>query len=104
MPVNVIKPVLHPDDWASLNKATMRDVFQALSPQKVDRKILAFFNGNDKLHVSQLPAEVTDDLHWFTTILAYAHHPEVSYGIEMAGGALVDMGAYRVEPFELVRK
>lgn len=104
MPVDVTRPILRPEDWKSLNARTMQDVFQALSPAKVDKKVMAFFNGNEKLHVTKLPAEVTDDLHWFTTILAYAHHPEVSYGIEMDGGALVDMGAYRVEGFALVRK
>ena len=104
MPANVVKPILRPEELASLNALTMRDVLQALSPAKVNRKVLAFFNGNEKLHVSELPAEISGDLRWFTTILAYAHHPEVSYGIEMNGGEIVDMGAYRVEAFELVRE
>ena len=104
MPADVTKPILRPEDWKSLNARTMQDVFQALSPAKVDKKVMAFFNGSEKLHVSKLPAEVTADLHWFTTILAYAHHPEVSYGIEMDGGEIVDMGAYRVEGFDLVKK
>ena len=104
MPANVVKPILRPEELASLNILTMRDVLQALSPAKVNRKVLAFFNGNEKLHVSELPTEIAEDLRWFTTILAYAHHPEVSYGIEMVGGEAVDMGTYRVEAFELVRE
>lgn len=104
MPECVIKPTLRPEELASLNALTMKDVLQALSPAKVDRKVLICFNGNKTLHVSELPAEITGDLRWFTTILAYAHHPEVSYGVEMVGGEAVDMGAYRVVPFELVRE
>ena len=104
MPERVIKPVLRPEDLVSLNALTMRDVLQSLSPAKVNRKVLAFFNGNEKLHVSELPTEIIEDLRWFTTILAYAHHPEVSYGVELLDGEIVDMGAFRVEAFELVRE
>jgi hypothetical protein len=31
-------------------------------------------------------------LHWLTTILAYAHHPQVTYGIEVTDGEPVDSG------------
>lgn len=99
----VIVPVLHPDDLAALRALTMKDVSQAFSPEKVNRKILGFFNGHKKLHVAELPPEVSTDLHWLTTIVAYAYHPEVSYGLEIADGEPVDMGSYRIVPFELVK-
>ncbi|MCI0610192.1 MAG: DUF5716 family protein [Anaerolineae bacterium] len=99
----VIIPVLQPDDLASLRALTMKDVIQAFSPDKVNRKVLGFFNGHKKLHVAELPSEISTDLHWLTTIVAYAHHPEVSYGLEITNGEPVDMGRYRIVPFELVK-
>ena len=63
--------------------------------------MLGFFNGYKRLPVTALP--VRDDLHWLTTIIAYAHHPEVSYGLELANGEAVAIGEYRVAPFDLVR-
>ena len=42
-------------------------------------------------------------MHWFTTIIAYAHHPEVSYGLESVDGDPVEIGMYRVKPFQLTR-
>jgi len=65
--------------------------------------VLGFFNGHKTLHVTEIPADVRQDLHWLTTIVAYAHHPEVSYGLEVVEGEPVDMGTYRVIPFELVK-
>jgi len=102
-PDTVVLPILHPDDLASLRALTMKDVAQALSPDKVNRKVLGFFNGYKRLHVTKIPADVRQDLHWLTTIVAYAHHPEVSYGLEVVEGEPVDMGTYRVIPFELVK-
>jgi hypothetical protein len=103
MPDTVVLPTLNPADLASLRNLTMKDVTQALSPEKVNRKVLGFFNGHKKLHITEIPTDVSGDLHWLTTILAYAHHPEVAYGLEMTEGELVDMGTYRVEPFELYK-
>ena len=102
-PDSVVVPILHPSDLASLRALTMKDVAQAFSPDKVNRKVLGFFNGHKVLHVTEIPADVRADLHWFTTIIAYAHHPEVSYGLEIVAGEPVDMGSYRVVPFELVK-
>ena len=53
--------------------------------------------------MTEIPADVRQDLHWLTTIVAYAHHPEVSYGLEVVEGEPVDMGTYRVVPFELLK-
>jgi len=102
-PDTVVVPTLNPADLATLQALTMRDVTQAFSPEKVNRKVLGFFNGHKKLHITEIPTEVSEDLHWLTTILAYAHHPEVAYGLEVATGEPVDMGAYRIVPFELYK-
>ena len=99
----IILPTLHPDELASLRSITMLDVTQAFSPDKVNRKVMGFFNGHKKLHVSELPPDMLDDLHWLTTIIAYAHHPEVAYGLEVVSGSPVQIGPYRVAPFELAK-
>jgi hypothetical protein len=103
MPDIVVIPTLHPADLESLRSLTMKDITQAFSPEKVNRKVLGFFNGHKKMHITEIPSEVSDDLHWLTTILAYAHHPEVAYGLEMTDGEPIDMGTYRVVPFELYK-
>lgn len=103
VPDTVIVPILHPDDLVSLRALTMQDVTQAFSPEKVNRKVLGFFNGHKKMCITELPREISTDLHWLTTIVAYAHHPEVSYGLEITDGEPVDMGTYRIVPFELYK-
>jgi hypothetical protein len=103
MPDTVVLPSLTPEDLASLHALTMKDVTQAFSPEKVNRKVIGFFNGHKKLHVTEIPSDVRTDLHWLTTIVAYAHHPEVSYGLEVVGGEPVNMGKYRIAPFELYK-
>jgi len=102
-PDTIIVPMLQNDEWATLRALTLKDVTQAFSPEKVNRKVMGFFNGHKKLHIAELPCEISSDLHWLTTIVAYAHHPEVSYGLEIADGEPVDMGTYKVVPFELVK-
>lgn len=103
VPDTVIVPILHPDDLVSLRALTMQDVTQAFSPEKVNRKVMGFFNGHKKMCITELPREISADLHWLTTIVAYAHHPEVSYGLEITNGDPVDMGTYKVVPFELFK-
>jgi hypothetical protein len=102
-PTAVILPTLTPEEFADLHALTMKDVAQAFSPEKVNRRVLGFFNGHKRLKVSEIPPEVCADLHWLTTIVAYAHHPEVSYGLEVIEGEPVELGGYRVAPFELVK-
>lgn len=99
----VIIPMLQNEEWALLRAQTMKDVIQAFSPDKVNRKVMGFFNGHKKLHIAEIPSEISTDLHWLTTIVAYAHHPEVSYGLELADGEPIDMGTYRIIPFELIK-
>ena len=102
-PLAIASPTLHPSDLAALRIATLQDVAQALTPDKVNRTVLGFFNGHRALHVSELPPEVIDYLHRFTTIIAYAHHPEVKYGVEVVPGDPVAVGPYRVAAFQLVK-
>lgn len=102
-PSAVVATALHPGELAALRAATLQDVTQALTPEKVNRYVLGFFNGHRRLHVTELPAEAVDDLHRFTTLIAYADHPEVQYGLEIVDGDPVTIGPYRVVPFELVR-
>ena len=100
-PDSIIVPTLHPDDLAALHALTMQDVIQAFSPEKVNRKVLGFFNGHKRMPIAEIP--IRDDLHWLTTIIAYAHHPEVSYGLEIVEGEAVRVGQYKVVPFDLIR-
>lgn len=100
-PDSIIIPTLHPDDFATLHALTMQDVAQAFSPEKVNRKVLGFFNGHKRLPIAEIP--IRDDLHWLTTIIAYAHHPEVSYGLEIVEGEAVRVGQYKVVPFDLIK-
>ena len=102
-PAAVVAPALRPAELVALRAATLREVHRALMPDKVNRRVLGFFNGHRRLPVSELPLDVLDDLHWLTTIIAYGHHPEVQYGVEKVSGEPVDLGPYRVLPFELER-
>jgi len=103
MPDAVILPTLQPEDIISLRTLTLQDVTQAFSPEKVNRKVIGFFNGHKRLHITEIPSDVSTDLHWLTTIVAYAHHPDVAYGLEMVEGEPVEMGEYRIAPFELYK-
>jgi hypothetical protein len=102
-PAVIASPALLPGELAALRSATLQDVTQALTPDKINRYVLGFFNGHRALHVTELPAEVVGDLHRLITIIAYADHPEVKYGIELADGDPVEIGPYRVVPFQLTK-
>lgn len=102
-PDEIVLPTLQPDEFLSLRAAMLQDVAQAFSPEKVNRKVLGFFNGHQRLNVAELPRDVLDDLHWLTTIIAYAHHPDVSYGLAVAEGEPVEVGPYRVASFDLIK-
>lgn len=100
-PDSVVVPILPPEEFAVLHALTMQDVTQAFSPEKVNRKVIGFFNGHKRLPIAEIP--IRDDLHWLTTIIAYAHHPEVSYGLEVSEGEPVQVGQYKVVPFDLIK-
>lgn len=102
-PDTIVVPVLSPDDLLNLRAATMQDVTQAFSPDKVNRKVIGFFNGHKRLPLAEIPTDVRHDLHWLTTIIAYAHHPDVAYGLERTDGEPVVVGEYQIAPFDLIR-
>jgi hypothetical protein len=102
-PDTIVVPVLSPDDLLNLRAVTMRDVTQAFSPDKVNRKVIGFFNGHKRLPLAEIPSDVRQDLHWLTTIIAYAHHPDVGYGLERVEGEPVRVGEYCISPFDLIR-
>jgi hypothetical protein len=102
-PDNVILPTLQPDELIALRAVVMQDVTQAFSPEKVNRKVSGLFNGHSRVNVAELPQELLNDLHWLTTIIAYAHHPEVSYGLVAVEGEPVRVGPYRVASFDLIK-
>jgi hypothetical protein len=99
----IVSPALSLGDLTALRLDMLRDVTQALTPDKVNRTVMGFFNGHRALHVSELPPDVLNDMHRFTTIIAYSHHPEVGYGLEVVSGDPVPVGPYRVAPFQLVK-
>src|SRR5260221_13112154 len=100
-PAAIATAVLSPADLVSLRTAALQDVAQAMTPAKVNQRVLGFFNGHRRLHIGQLPPDVLADLPWLTTIIAYSHHPEVAYGLAVVVGEAVVIGPYRVQPFEL---
>ena len=102
-PDHIIVPVLSPDDLLNLRAVTLQDVTQAFSPDKVNRKVIGFFNGHKRLSLAEIPADVRCDLHWLTTIIAYAHHPDVGYGLERTEGEPVSVGEYKIASFDLIR-
>ncbi len=102
-PDDIILTTLHPDDLLALRAVTMQDVTQAFSPEKVNRRVTGFFNGHKRLPIAEIPEDVRNDLHWLTTIIAYAYHPEVNYGLELVDGEPVRVNRYKIAAFELVR-
>ena len=102
-PAVVAASALHPGELIALRSAMLQDVTQALTPDRVNRTVLGFFNGHRSIHVADLPSAILGDLHLFTTIIAYSHHPEVQYGLEVIEGDPVPIGPYRVVPFHLER-
>jgi hypothetical protein len=100
-PAVVVAAVLSPAELVGLRTAALQDVAQAMTPAKVNQHVLGFFNGHRQLHVAELPPDVLADLPWLTTIIAYSHHPEVAYGLNVVPGEPVVVGPYRIRPFQL---
>jgi hypothetical protein len=99
----IIAPALTLSELAELRSTTLQDVTQALTPDKLNRYVLSFFNGHAAIHVNDLPPELLNDLQRLTTIIAYGHHPEVKYGVASVAGEPIEIGLYRVAPFQLER-
>jgi hypothetical protein len=99
-PAAVQAAVLSPAELVGLRSAALQDVARAMTPAKVNQRVLGFFNGHRRLHVAEMPPDVLADLPWLTTIIAYSHHPEVAYGLEVVPGEAVVIGPYRIRPFQ----
>jgi hypothetical protein len=101
VPQPVIMPLLDPGDVDTLRALTLREISQTITPGKVNDYVKTLFNGHHVLHVSELPADLFDDLPWFIYVVAYGNHPDVEYDIEPLPGEPVAAGPYRVKPFQL---
>jgi hypothetical protein len=100
----VLTPILDAADEMSLRELTLREIGLAITPDKVDRYVKTMLNGHRVLHVQDLPAALLDDLPWLIYTIAYGNHPDVDYGVEPLPGDPIAVGAYRVMPFQLVKR
>ena len=102
-PAVIVTPLLDPRDVETLRLVAMREIGAGITPGKIQQFVSRFFNGHLRLHAAELPPEFFADMQWAIFTLAYGHHPEVSYGVEPASGAAVEIGPYLVQPFDLVK-
>ena len=103
-PAVIAQPLLDPRDAEALRSIALREISASITPQRIQQFVSRFFNGHQRLHAAELPADFYADMQWAIFTLAYGHHPEVGYGVEAAAGAPVEIGPYRVQPFELVKR
>ncbi len=102
-PEAIRSPALHPLDIATLRAATLQEVTQSITPDKINRFVCQFFNGHRRIHVTELPLDALSDVPRLICTIAFSYHPDVKYGLEVTPGEPVQVGPYRVEPFELVK-
>ena len=102
-PTLVVEPILGLSELASLRAITLQEVGAAITPDKIQRFVHRFLNGHRAIHVSELPPDAFEDFPWLIYAIAYSHHPEVDYGLEVTPGEPVELGPYRVMPFRLVK-
>ena len=106
-PAPIVSPVLDPADVRSLRAVTLQELGQAITPAKIQGFVGQFLNGNQSMHVRDLPPEAfekEEDLPWLIYTIAYGNHPEVNYNLEPLPGEPVTLGPVRVRPFQLVKK
>ncbi len=102
-PQVIRSPSLHPLDVATLRAATLLELAQSLTPDKVNRFVCRFFNGHRRVHVTELPPDALADVPRLIYAMAFSYHPDVNYGLEVTSGEPVTIGSYQVMPFELVK-
>jgi hypothetical protein len=102
-PEAIRSPALHPLDMATLRAATLQEVTQSITPDKINRFVCQFFNGHRRIHVTELPPEALADVPRLIYTIAFSYHPDVAYGLEVMSGEPVRIGPYQVMPFELVK-
>jgi hypothetical protein len=103
-PSLIARPLLDPQDAEALRSVVLREIGAGITPQRIQLFVGRFINGHQRLHAAELPADFYADMQWAISALAYGHHPEVGYGVEAASGDPVEIGPYRVQPFELVKR
>lgn len=103
-PAAITRPLLDPQDADALRRVALREIGAGITPQRIQQFVSRFLNGHHRLHAAELPADFYADIQWAIFALAYGHHPDVSYGVEIAAGNPVEIGPYRVQPFELVKR
>ena len=102
-PAVIARPLLDPRDAEALRQVALREIGAGITPQRIQQFVGRFLNGNGRIHANELPPDFYADMQWAIFALAYGHHPEVYYGVEAAPGDPVEIGPYRVQPFELVK-
>jgi hypothetical protein len=102
-PEAIRSPALHPLDVATLRAATLQELAQSLTPDKINRFVCQFFNGHRRIRVTELPPEALADVPRLIYAMAFSYHPDVNYGLEVTSGEPVMIGPYQVMPFELVK-
>jgi hypothetical protein len=103
-PASITRPLLDPGDAEALRRVALREIGAGITPQRIQQFVSRFFNGHLRLRADELPPDFYADMQWALCTLAYAHHSEVGYGVEAAEGDPVEIGSYRVQPFELVKR
>jgi hypothetical protein len=86
-----------------LRAATLQEITQSMTPDKINRFVCQFFNGHRRLHVTELPPDALSDVPRLIYAMAFSYHPDVNYGLEVTAGEPVQIGPYRVMPFEWVK-
>ena len=102
-PESIRSLALHPLDVATLRAATLLELAQSLTPDKINRFVCQFFNGHRRVHVTELPPDALADVPRLIYAMAFSYHPDVNYGLEVTSGEPVAIGPYQVMPFELVK-
>lgn len=103
-PAAITRPLLDPGDAEALRRVALREIGAGITPQRIQQFVSRFFNGHLRLRADELPPDFYADMQWAILTLAYGHHPEVGYGVEATEGDPVEIGLYRVQPFELVKR
>jgi hypothetical protein len=102
-PEAIHSPALHPLDIVTLRAATLQEVTQSITPDKINRFVCQFFNGHRRIHVTELPPDAVADVPRLIYTIAFSYHPDVQYGLEVTSGEPVQIGPYQVMPFDLVK-
>jgi hypothetical protein len=103
VPATIERLFLDPDAVARFRQATLSQIGSAITPAKIERFVHEFLDGHRRMHANDLPPAFFADMEWAIFALAYGHHPEVDYGVEIADGEPVTIGPYLIQPFELTR-